>query len=139
MALSVFDDKESEPQEEELWRALGRSSRSWQSLTNWLADRYRPLEDEWVFYAKKWGWSLRLRHKKRTVLYLTPCNKHFLVGFVLGEKAVAEALEMKLPESLAQQIETARRYVEGRAIRLEVRQKKDLEAIEQLARAKMAN
>jgi hypothetical protein len=138
MALSVFNDKERKPQEKELWQALGRSSSAWQALTNWIGEQYAPLAEEWVCHSEKWGWSLRLKHKKRTVLYLTPSEKHFLVGFVLGDKAVASALKMNLPKDVAKKIKTAKRYIEGRAIRLEVRQKKDLEAVKQLAEAKMA-
>jgi hypothetical protein len=139
MALSVFDDKAKKPQEPRLWRELGRSSGAWQALTEWLAEQYDPLVEEWVYFAKEWGWSLRLKHKKRTVLYLTPCNKHFLVGFVLGERAVAAALEMRLPRSVAESIKTAKKYVEGRGIRLVVRYKKDLATVKRLTEAKMAN
>ena len=139
MALSIFDDKERKPKAAKLRQALGRSSSAWQALTEWLAEGYHPLEEEWVFYSKKWGWSLRLKHKKRAILYLTPCDKHFYVGLLLGEKAVAAALKMSLPESVAKQIKTAKRYIEGRPVRLEIRYKKDLEVVKQLADAKMAN
>jgi hypothetical protein len=139
MALSAFTDKARKPEWDDLRQVLGRSSVSWQALTEWLAKRFPPLEEEWVFYSKKWGWSLRLKQKKRAILYMTPCAKQFRVGFILGEKAVAAALGMKLPQGLARKIETAERYVEGRAIRLEIRYKKDLAAVKLLADAKMAN
>jgi hypothetical protein len=139
MALSAFDNKTRAPNWEELQRVLGRSSTAWQTLTEWLAERFQPLGEEWVFASKKWGWSLRLKQKKRAILYLTPCEKHFLVGLVLGEKAVAAALKMKLPAGLPRQIKTAERFAEGRAIRLEIRYKKDLEGVRLLADAKMSN
>ena len=34
--------------------------------------------------------------KKRTILYMTPCKGHFIVGFVLGEKTVKAAHETTL-------------------------------------------
>jgi hypothetical protein len=90
-------------------------------------------------YSERWGWSLQLKKKKRTILYMTPCKKHFLVGFVLGEKAVKAAHESELPEALLALIDSAPKYPEGRGVRIEVRTKKDLEAIKQLAAVKMAN
>jgi hypothetical protein len=134
----MFDDKKKKPSRDRLRKGLGRSSNLWNDITKWLSDRYHPLEEEWVFYSQKWGWSLKLVHKKRTVLYLTPCNKHFLVGFILGEKAVSAALKMDLSRETVDIIKTARKYVEGRAVRLEIRYKKDVRTVKCLAEAKMS-
>jgi hypothetical protein len=86
-----------------------------------------------------WAWSLRLKQKKRTVLYMTPCNGHFLVGFVLGEKAVTAAREGGLPDHTLEVIDEAKKYAEGRAVRIEVRRKNDFEIAKRLAAIKMAN
>jgi hypothetical protein len=139
VALSVFDDRSEEPGPADLTEVLGRSAAQWDALRERIADAYPPLEEAWGFAGAKWGWSLRLKQKKRTVLYMTPCSKHFLVGFVLGEKAVAAARESGLPESVMAQIEATRKYAEGRGIRLEVRYAKDLEAVIRLASVKMAH
>jgi hypothetical protein len=70
---------------------------------------------------------------------MTPCSKHFLVGFVLGEKAVLAAHAVPLSASILAIIDEAPKYAEGRGIRLEVRTKKDLEAVKDIAAVKMAN
>jgi len=75
--------------------------------------------------------------KKRTILYMIPNSKHFLVAFVLGEKAVERALAGDLPDSIKKLIRSAQKYVEGRGIRFEVRTKKDVEIVKQLAEIKM--
>jgi hypothetical protein len=139
MALSVFDDKSSKPKPGELAEALGRTSKLWDELQSHLSAQYDPLSADWGFAGQNWGWSLRLKHKKRTVLYLTPCKRHFLVGFVLGEKAVRAAHEAGLPASVLEHIDSAPKYAEGRGVRFEVRNKKDLEAVKNLAAIKMAN
>ena len=139
MALSAFDDKSKEPQAGELKIILGRSSAHWDSLVAHIAAEFPPLDKSWGFSGAKWGWSLRLKQKKRTVLYLTPCRKHFLVGFALGEKAVKAAHAVPLPASILAVIDNAPRYAEGRGVRVEVRNKKDLEAVTGLAAVKMAN
>ncbi|MGD8698651.1 MAG: DUF3788 domain-containing protein [Gemmatimonadales bacterium] len=139
MALSAFNDKSSPPRSAELRETLGRSSNLWDRLRDHLASDYQPLTEKWSMYSERWGWSLQLKKKKRTILYMTPCKKHFLVGFVLGEKAVKAAHESELPEALLALIDSAPKYPEGRGVRIEVRTKKDLEAIKQLAAVKMAN
>lgn len=75
----------------------------------------------------------------RTILYMTPRRRHFLVGFALGEKAVAAARRSDLPASTLALIAEARKYAEGRALRLEIRTKKDLEVAKRLAAIKMAS
>ena len=139
MALSAFADKSNEPASDELRRTLGRASARWDELLGHLAAEFEPLDSDWTFAGAKWGWSLRLRHEKRAILYLTPCRKHFLAGFALGERAVAAARRAALPDSTLAILEGARKYAEGRAVRLEIRTKADLEAVKRLAAIKMAN
>ena len=139
MALSAFDDKSSRPTVADLTKMLGRSSAHWDYLISHLASEYAPLDETWMFSGAKWGWSLRLKRKKRTVLYMTPCRKHFLVGFVLGERAVKAAHESALSDSTLGAIDGARKYAEGRGVRIEVRNKTDRDDVLDLARIKMAN
>ena len=139
MALSALDDKSHQPRAEELAGALGRSLAAWEALRAHLAAEYPPLTEKWAFGGAKWGWTLRLIQKKRTVLYMTPLEKRFLVGFILGEKAVAATLEVGLSAAVSEVIDDAPRYGEGRGVRLEVQYKKDLPDIEKIAAAKMAN
>ena len=70
---------------------------------------------------------------------MTPRKGHFLVGFVLGEKAVRAARDSDLPDSIFTTIDEARKYAEGRGVRIEIRNKKSLEATKKLAAIKMAN
>jgi len=139
MALSAFDDKSKEPRAADLEKVLGRSSAHWFNLIEHAASEYPPLEELWNFAGTKWGWSLRLKQKKRTILYMTPGKKHFYVGFVLGEKAVKAAHDLDLPDAILDAIDQAPKYAEGRGIRIEVRTKKDLDKVKKLAAVKMAN
>jgi len=139
VALSAFDDKSQEPQAADLQSTLGRSSVHWTNLIAHIEDEFAPLDTTWNFAGAKWGWSLRLKQKKRTVLYMTPCNRHFLVGFALGKKAVTPAHARPLPDSILVTIDEAKKYAEGRGVRVEVKNKKDLAAVMMLAAIKMAN
>jgi len=139
MALSAFDDKLRKPGASDLEKVLGRTSAHWDSLTTHIAAEYAPLDETWNFAGAKWGWSLRLKQKKRTVLYMTPCKGHFLVGLVLGEKAAKAAHDGNLPDSALTIIDEAKKYAEGRAVRIEIKNKKDLEIAKKIAAIKMAN
>ena len=139
MALSIFDDKIKKPKDNDLSKALGSNAKLWDDIKDYLASEFDPLTEIWKFSGKSWGWTLQLIHKKRTVLYLTPTKNFFYAGFALGEKAVKAAHSSDLPASILELIDNAKKYAEGRAIRLEIRSKKDATIVKKLVSIKMAN
>ena len=139
MALSVFDDKARQPTEADLARALKGSFVFWNELKESIASRFAPLTFEWGFTGKTTGWGMRLKHKERIVLYLTPGDGYFLASFVLGEKAVQAAHEAKLPTAILKLIDNAKKYAEGRGVRFKVTSVRDVRNIEKLAAIKMSN
>jgi hypothetical protein len=139
MALSIFDDKAKQPTEADIAKALGSASKAWIDLKARVAAAHGPIREEWGFTAKSTGWGLRLRLERgdRTILYMTPCSGYFLVSLVLGDKAVRAAHERGLPEPILTMLDGARKYAEGRGIRLEVRKLAELRPIEALAAIKV--
>jgi hypothetical protein len=139
MVLSAFDDERNEPQDEALRATLGRSYSLWLELQERMQARFGPLAIAWGFASRSTGWGLRLRQRKRTVLYMTPRTRHFLASFALGEKAVAAAQTAGLSAALLAAIDAAPRYAEGRGLRIEVRKRADVEDVERIAVVKMQN
>jgi hypothetical protein len=139
VALSAFDDRSRPPRDDELAAALGTAWPAWQELHRAAAIRLAPLSVEWGFTSPTTGWGQRLRHDGRIVMYLIPCESHFLASFALGEKAVRGAHDAGLPAEVLAAIGGARRYAEGRGVRLEVRDGHDVEAVLRLAAVKLAN
>jgi hypothetical protein len=139
MALSAFADKSVKPGEEDLKRVMGRIFKHWTAVIEKAEADYPPLGQSWGFAGTAWGWSLRLRQKKRTIMYLTPCKGYFIAGFALGEKAVRAAKEAGFDESTLSLIDSARKYAEGRAVRIEVRRKRDRDQVIKIAAIKMEN
>jgi len=137
MAMSIFDDKSHIPSENDLTSVLGRAKLHWDGVKEHLAGRYAPLTYSWNFPGAKYGWSYRLIQKKRTILYMIPHRNHFAADFVLGEKAVQRALAGDLPDPIKNLMLSAKKYVEGRGVRCEVRTKKDVEIVKKLADIKM--
>jgi hypothetical protein len=70
---------------------------------------------------------------------MTPCEGYFLASFALGEKAVKVAHASDLPAPVLEVIDGAKKYAEGRGVRLEVRAPEDVRSVEKLAIIKMAN
>jgi hypothetical protein len=138
MALSIFDDKSRPPKDAELATALKDSFLFWNELKTLIELRFKPLSIEWGFTSKTTGWGMRLKKKDRTILYMTPREGHFLASFALGEKAVNAAHEDDLPDSVLKIIDNAKRYAEGRGVRLEVRNGRDVRNVEKLATIKMS-
>jgi hypothetical protein len=139
MAYSVFLEKSKTPGERELAKALGKGVSLWRELKRLIVREHDASTEEWVFSGKNYGWSLRLKQKKRAILYMTPCEEYFRVSFALGEKAVHAAHQSDLPPSALHIIDSAPKYPEGRGVRMEVRNSEDVRIAVKIAGIKMAN
>jgi hypothetical protein len=138
VALSFFDDKAKPPDDADLALALKGSFAFWNDLKQRIAARFTPLSFEWGFTSKSTGWGMRVKRGERIILYMTPCQGYFLVSFALGQKAVAAAQNSDLPASILKTIDSAKKYAEGRGVRLEIRKATDVPSVEKLAVIKMA-
>src|SRR5271157_4218504 len=136
--VNAFIVKTKAPTEAEVAAALGATAGLWKQLVDWLAEQGAAIQ-EWNSYSPKYGWALRLKVKKRNIVYLGPCDGCFRVAFALGDKAVAAARKSDLPKNTLKIIDEAPRYAEGTGVRLIVKAEKDLGAIKKLALIKMAN
>jgi hypothetical protein len=136
MALSSFSDKTNPPTNAEIRSALGDAYPLWTSLLALIGERIDPITEVWGFTSASTGWGLRVVHKKRVILYMTPQQNQFLVSFALGEKAVAAARSAALSASVLKAIEAAPRYAEGRGVRIEVKSSRQLPSLATLAEIK---
>ena len=135
---NAFIGKATQPTLDELVSALGPAAIVWQELVDWFAEQ-KVVDQEWKSYSPKVGWSVRLKVKKRNIIYLTPCASCFIVGLIFGGKAVAAARQADLSKSTLKLLDEAPRYPEGTGLQLTVKSSKDLAAIRKLALIKLAN
>jgi hypothetical protein len=136
--VNAFIGRTKAPTEAEVDAAVGSTAALWKELVEWMAEQGAAIQ-EWNSYSPKAGWALKLKQKKRTIVYLGPCDGCFRVAFVLGDKAVAAARKSDLAKSTLKIIDEAPRYAEGTGVRLIVKAAKELAAIKKLALIKMAN
>lgn len=135
---NAFIGKATQPTEKELASALGSADVVWQELVAWFAEQ-NVIVQEWNSYSLKAGWALRLKIKKRNIIYLAPCAGCFRVALIFGDKAMAAARQANLSKSTLKLLDKAPRYPEGTGLRLTVKTSTDLVEIRKLALLKLAN
>jgi hypothetical protein len=137
MALSAFDKRTEKPTPAALDAMLGRSGGRWRDLIDHVGDAHGPIQKEWTYAGVNYGWSLRLKNGERAIVYLTPQKGRFLASFALGEKACHAAHGSGLSRGVIQIIDAAPKYVEGRGVRVPVKNRKVLEDVMKIATLKM--
>ena len=135
--MSIFLDKSIIPTETMLAEILGGTQYLWDNIAQWVKDKYPPVTEEWTYAGKNYGWSYRLKQKKRTILYFIPQDGYFQNAFVFGDKAVEVILQGDFPEDVKRELRNARKYAEGRGIRVEVRREEVVEVVKGLVGVKM--
>lgn len=136
---SIFTDKAIQPTAVALKNALGTTFNSWQAIAEYTKERYPNAVEEWNFSSEKYGWSFRLKDKKRVLVYLLPRNMFFKVAFVFGQKATDTVLESSISEDIKNEIKAAKVYAEGRGIRIDINEQTAIEDIKKLIDIKIAN
>ncbi len=139
LAPNAFIGKTSAPDDADLARALGSTKPLWDQIVAVLEEEHGVAIREWNSYSPKAGWALRLKRKKRTIVWMSPCNGCFRVTFILGGKAVAAAQQSKLSSRVLRMIDEAPQYPEGRGIRFQVDGPKEIIIVKQLAQIKLEN
>jgi hypothetical protein len=139
MLENAFIGKTTQPTQKELASELGPCSDLWEQLVTGISDECGITEQEWNSYSAKAGWALRLKHKKRNIVYLSPCHGAFRVSFIFGDKAMNVVRSMKFPAKIRKIIADAPHYPEGSGVRLEIKSAADLDPVKQLAKVKVEN
>jgi len=139
MSSSIFSDKSTQPDDGMLAEALGRTYLLWVEIKSHIRVEYGGLIEEWKYYGLKSGWILKSLNKKRNLFFLIPCQKYFRIAFVFGDRAVAAIENSGLPATMIEEIKTAKKYAEGRGLRLEVRKRGDVEHVKKLVAIKVMN
>lgn len=136
---NAFVDRKEKPTATEITAALGKAAPAWEELTARLSTELGVTDQEWKSYSPKYGWSVKLKLKKRTIIHLSPCGGCFVVSFILGDRAVKAARESKLSTTLLKALDVAPRYPEGTGVRFLVKTPRPIPSIMKLARIKLAN
>ncbi len=104
----------------DLTEKLGDSYPLWQKISQYVHLKYPGAEDEWLYSGDKYGWGMRIKVRKRAILYLLPRDRFFKVAFVFGQKATELIMKSRVSDLIKSELDSARVYAEGRGTRIEI-------------------
>lgn len=134
MAERAFVDQDTPPSQADLAAVLGPASRHWNAIVQGSGSD----EAAWKRYSRKSGWTLVVRRKGRTLVYLAPHTKSFKAVLILGERAYASLAAAGLPPEVVARFAAARPYAEGRGADLTVKSARDVTVVLRLIEIKTA-
>ena len=138
MEHSIFMDKSQIPTDDDLRGALGDKYELWMAIRDRVFEKYPEGCEEWNFPGKKYGWSFRIKDKKRAIIYLLPRDQAFQAAFVFGGRAFDVIKESDVSAQIKSDLENAKVYAEGRGVRIPVPDRSTLEDIYRLIDIKLA-
>ncbi len=133
---SVFMNPDIQPTDAELQDKLAETYKIWKFIECQVLEEKPVLSAEWNFGGKKFGWNFRIKDKKRAIIYMLPREGFFKVAFVFGEKAFGAVMQSSVPEQIKIDLASAKKYAEGRGVRIEVRGKSLVNDIIRLVKIK---
>jgi hypothetical protein len=138
MDTPIFPDKEKKPTDKNLSAVLGSCVELWHQIEKYVMEKYPDGKAEWNYPGKKYGWSFRIKDKKRAILYFLPGDHHFRVAFVFGQKAMDSVMSSTISQQIKNDLQNATQYAEGRGVRIEVKNKSPLPDIKKCIDIKLA-
>lgn len=139
MDTSIFMNKAEKPDKVKLQLGIDKNIELWVLLRDRVYEKYPAATEEWNFPGKKYGWSFRIKDKKRAIIYLLPREGYFKVAFVFGQKATDQIMDSDISQKIKEELQNAKKYAEGRGIRIDVRNNEIIPDIERLIDIKLAN
>ncbi len=137
METSIFMNGDEMPDDFLLSKALVNMFDAWMKIREYVSTVYPNANEEWNCPGRKYGWSFRIKDKKRAIIYLLPRDNFFMVAFVFGAKATSEALTSEISNDIKTIIETAKVYSEGRGFRIDVKNESIIPDIKKLIEIKL--
>ncbi len=139
MSENVFTEKEIVPSDTLVKKKLGSGYSHLKEIRQFVKEISDESVEEWKYYGKKTGWLLKILINKRNLFFIIICENFFKIVFVFGEKAVKVIKEEDISPVLKDELLSARKYVEGRALRITVKDSKYLSDIQRLIEIKINN
>lgn len=134
---SIFPDITIQPTHSDLRKALGNTYDLWEKIIEFADKHFPKNQKEWFVSGVKNGWAFRIKDHKRAILYLLPRDQFFKVAFVFGQKATEELFQSTIHEEIKKDLAIATVYKEGIGIRIEIKNDRLLESINQLIEIKI--
>ena len=126
---SIFTDKTKLPDVTILREVIVNMYWSLIKIRDFVSWTYPKAIEEWNSPSLKYGWSCKIKDKKRSIIYQLPRKSYFLVAFDFGVKATSAGLASHPEGGIKNTSETAKVYAEGRYVWIEIGNRENLEDI----------
>jgi hypothetical protein len=137
MLRPSLNDPNKFPNDLVLASQLGKARPAWSAFLALLKKRDPRLCSEWRFYNDGRSWLFKVTRQATTVCWVSVWDKFFTVAFYLNSRAEELVRVSSLANALKQGFLHPPEANRSRAIRVEVRTKSDLNAVEELLEIKL--
>lgn len=137
MEEPVLRDADEYPSDEVLRRNLGRAMASWRALMKHIEQHDPVLSGEWRYYKDGKSWLFKVTCKKLTLCWVAVFQGKFKTTCYFPDRAEAAITSSRLTKAYIDQYLSGPRYGKTRAISVEVRKLRDLEATKQIMKIRL--
>lgn len=130
MSYERLLNKQSIPGEQEIIDLMGDNAMYWVEIHDFINQNY-DFEKQLAFFSKNYGWTVRYRKSKKTLVSCFPENGAFSVLLVLG-RAEAEKVNQirdELCKSFLEVFDTTEQLRDGRWLWFRVLKQQDLDSL----------
>ena len=137
MLRPSLNDPKQFPNDQILYRQLGKTKPAWIAFLALVKEKAPQLTNEWRYYNDGKSWLFKVNRHATTICWAAAWDKYFTVAFYLNARAEElvrnSSLDLALKQGFLHPVE-ANKF---RSIRVEVRGKSDLNAVEELLDIKL--
>ena len=137
MLRPSLNDPKQFPSDQILSPQLGKAKPAWIAFLALLKEKAPQLTNEWRYYNDGKSWLFKVNRHATTICWAAVWDKYFTVAFYLNARAEELVRNSSLDLALKQGFLHPAEANKFRSIRVEVRGKSDLNAVEELLDIKL--
>jgi Protein of unknown function (DUF3788) len=118
------------PTNQDIVETIGEKSELWLELHQFITDNY-DFNQELAFFSKNYGWTVRYRKSKKTLVSCFPENGAFSVLLVLGQKEADKVnlIRVKFNDNFLSVFDETEQLRDGRWMWIRIHNQEDLESL----------
>ncbi len=125
------------PTTKDIIESIGVKYPLWSELHTFITDNYN-FDQELAFFSKNYGWTVRYRKNKKTLVSCFPENGAFSVLLVLGQKEAdrVNQIRKELNKNFLSVFDKTEQLRDGRWMWIRIHHREDLESLKKVIQIK---
>jgi hypothetical protein len=128
----MFSDRDVKPTEDLIFSIIKEKKALWQSLMDYMHDKYPASTGDWHYYNDGKQWLFKSVQKQKTLFWLSILDETFRVTFYFGDKALPVIEESDLSVQIKNEFKTGKKYGKIRAITVFINDNSDIVNVQKL-------